>query len=486
MRFTEKHIYFDKLQTSIFFDTEQPWDMSQCCFDLNYKRNIKECEILFDQYKKIFDSEFFILKNNLEREKIKDINFSVSIDICQINETEENITDIWNNKLYQDIIEGHTNNKHALNEINVYLLKVVEEIIEEEIPNPDFADYMHRKEMFETFWETKDLNKENSEKKEKNDSKQNSDKNNDNKINNAAFIEMNLHKVPPMTIKKKIIRNIIQCQKEGIVKKKLETLYLKKKDICRLKMILHNFVNCSDIYEDLCISKKLGFMLDGEPGTGKSSTIMAIATYLNYDIYYVSLNGIKKNSQIKMIFDHVTKNCSKKGMLVFEDIDAQTNIVHKRKNIVNLGDISLESISKNNILIQESTFDESNLSMISVDSKKDDDLDLSYFLNVLDGTISQTNLVYAMTTNHIEQIDPAIYRHGRINVILHLTKCDHYQIACIFEKIMKKTLDENILKELPENVFTPAEIIHHLLEYRLMTDMSDQEIMENLMENKKK
>ena len=75
--------------------------------------------------------------------------------------------------------------------------------------------------------------------------------------------------------------------------KRLDTLYLRKSDHRCSTTILRKFKECSSLYDDLCINKKLGIMLHGVPGTEKSSTIIAIVTNLNYDIYYISLNGYK-------------------------------------------------------------------------------------------------------------------------------------------------------------------------------------------------
>jgi chaperone BCS1 len=116
--------------------------------------------------------------------------------------------------------------------------------------------------------------------------------------------------------------------------------------------------------------------------------------------------------------------------------------------------------------------------MVNMEITKDDDLDLSYLLNVLDGTLSQQDMVYVITTNHLDKLDPALYRKGRINVIIDFKKCDHYQILCISEKIMKRKIDETVLAMIAENTYTPADIIQHLLENIHNNDMTDKEIME--------
>jgi chaperone BCS1 len=45
---------------------------------------------------------------------------------------------------------------------------------------------------------------------------------------------------------------------------------------------------------------------------------------------------------------------------------------------------------------------------------------LSGLLNVLDGFYAPTNVLFVMTTNHIEALDEALLRPGRIDYKLHL------------------------------------------------------------------
>ena len=97
----------------------------------------------------------------------------------------------------------------------------------------------------------------------------------------------------------------------------------------------------------------------GEPGTGKSSTIQAIATYLEKDIYYVSLSNVETNEELLMIFDYVNSETVGNAIIVFEDIDAMTHVVHKRNNI--------DSENKGMTISETST----------------NKLTLEYFLNIL-------------------------------------------------------------------------------------------------------
>jgi hypothetical protein len=117
--------------------------------------------------------------------------------------------------------------------------------------------------------------------------------------------------------------------------KSFDTLYLRDKDKSYLKAVLERFHTNPDIYTDLDIQRKIGILLHGEPGTGKTSTIKTIASYLKRNIYYIDLSNIKKNSELKMLFDHVNKGNGMGGVIVFEDIDCMTNIVKPRKIIEN-------------------------------------------------------------------------------------------------------------------------------------------------------
>jgi ATP-dependent 26S proteasome regulatory subunit len=238
--------------------------------------------------------------------------------------------------------------------------------------------------------------------------------------------------------------------------KPIDTLYLRKKDMFQLKSVLNNFGNCSEIYEELGIRKKLGLMFHGVPGTGKSTSIVTIASYLKKDIYYLNMNTIKTNAELQMIFDYVLKNCSKTGIIVIEEIEKQTNVV-----------------LKNHELKDET--------MTDILEKKEGKLNLSYFLNLLDGTLSQEETVYIMTTNHIDKLEPALYRAGRIDKMIEFKKCDKYQIEIIYERIMKRKIDSDVLDSIPEDVYTPADIIFHLVSYIYETELDDRTIMEKFI-----
>ncbi len=267
---------------------------------------------------------------------------------------------------------------------------------------------------------------------------------------------INIPKPPPQFIEKIVLEKEIVKTEVNATFKSMDTLYLPNGVSTSLLRILDNFMNKkSGLFQRLGIPNKLGICIYGIPGTGKSTTIKVIGSYLGKDIYYVNMNGITKNSELKMMFDFVIRKQCEGGIIVFEDIDCMTNIVKPR---------------------QKEEANSSNLTEVL----NSDELSLSYLLNLLDGTLCAKNTIFIMTTNHIDHLDPALVSPGRCDIKIELKNCDRYQIRRIWESVMEKQLDEEILNSIPEYKFTPAELIFHLIEYVYQVDMKPGEIFEAL------
>ncbi|CAG8738554.1 28148_t:CDS:2 [Racocetra persica] len=149
----------------------------------------------------------------------------------------------------------------------------------------------------------------------------------------------------------------------------LETVVLDKSQEILLKRELDSFVNDKD-----------------KPGTGKTTLINAISSYLSRDLYYLNLKKIKNDNDMSAAFSSVPLN----QIIVLEDVDTQLNILYKRgishPNYHNF--ISEDFIKENDDLSKYKDL----FSFIS----------LSNFLGCLDGQI----LTEGTTTNHIEHLDP--------------------------------------------------------------------------------
>ena len=95
-----------------------------------------------------------------------------------------------------------------------------------------------------------------------------------------------------------------------------------------------------------------------------------------------------------------------KRIYVFEDIDAECDIIHQRKEIVH-----------ENLSIKEQHM---KTKLDELNSKK---LTLAGILNALDGVIEIIGSVVIITTNHPEKLDAALIRPGRITMNIEMKKC---------------------------------------------------------------
>jgi SpoVK/Ycf46/Vps4 family AAA+-type ATPase len=275
--------------------------------------------------------------------------------------------------------------------------------------------------------------------------------------NKDANYDISKLQVHSKQIQKIDIVNEIKCNEVTNCVKDINTLYLREDDKQMLVNVLDQFRNNKEMYTRLGIPGKLRFLLYGKPGTGKTTTIKAIATYLKKNIYYVNLNNVSSNSQLKMMFDQVILGSANGGIIVFEDIDCMTNIVASRDGI------------------------DQCTNLIDTLSQSDDKLSLSYFLNLLDGSLTCNESVFIITTNHLEKLDKAIYRSGRIDVLLDFKLCDHYQINEIFKSFIGRELNNNVLAKIQIDKFTPSDIIFELIRNIYKKDKPDEILMSRFL-----
>jgi len=342
---------------------------------------------------------------------------------------------------FVNYINSYIDQSDTKKPVKSYIIKIETVTKKTTVPNKKYIEYKKQKDaLFELAKLIKD------------------DKNKDGEISD---IEMRhkiaeFMKIPiPQEEKKKITteKKIVVTEINEIYKS-FDTLYLREDDKFKLKNVLEMFKDENETWKEMGIPNKLGILLHGTMGTGKSSTISAIATYLQKNLYCVDFKTIKTNSDFLMVVDYVNKNCLGGGILTFEDFDAMGNVLHKR--------VDNSEIVNSNVDLYNSSKQE---------------LTLDFILNVFQGSMTPSGFVFVATTNHLDVLDEALHRDGRFDIKIEMKLCDYYQIQCIYNKLIGRVIKDQILKKIEENKWTPANIIFRVMHY-VRGDHTDDIILE--------
>ena len=217
------------------------------------------------------------------------------------------------------------------------------------------------------------------------------------------------------------------------------------------------FLTQKDWYEKKGIPYTLGFMFHGDPGCGKTSTVKAIANTARRHIINLQLSEIKTKAQLRHLFFndeiHVHNGTTverytipvHERLYVIEDIDAMGDSVLRR-----------EWKKPETIKPVAKTGDDAWLDRQNEEDAKET-IDLSFLLNLLDGTLEANGRIIAISSNFPERIDRALIRPGRIDMIIHFKKCNR----TILKEMVKSFYDkefEGLSDESLDYKWTPAEV----------------------------
>jgi len=219
-----------------------------------------------------------------------------------------------------------------------------------------------------------------------------------------------------------------------------------------IKKRVEFFIKNKGWYDEKGIPYTLGLLLSGQAGAGKTSSIKCLANETGRHILNVNLNNDISKTQFENLFFseviHVLNTSSgqtekysiplDQRIYVLEDIDCQGDLVTERTKRTDISGCLVEK------------------------------LDLSFLLNILDGVLEIPGRIVIMTSNYIEQLDHALIRPGRIDVIAQFKKCLNTTLIEMMEFFYDLSLSPSEKKrilQLEEYQISPAEMGKLLFEH---------------------
>lgn len=262
---------------------------------------------------------------------------------------------------------------------------------------------------------------------------------------------------------------------------------------------IKSFTTGRDMYRRLGLPYRLGILFTGVPGCGKTSCIKAIMRYL-YEagaprhLIDVNLNRVKTCRELDKIFFDRKRNGKDisvdNSVILLEDIDCMIDIIKRRADMEDspikitktkstssptqseatkaksIKD-TMELLAKNEEV--KSALGDKNMDMIAsfmmLQEKSgssfdlDDKVTLSYLLNLLDGVNENEGRILIMTTNCPDQLDPALIRPGRIDIVVDFQRMMATDFIDMFQFYYDQEIPREFHKSVPDQIFTPAEVI---------------------------
>ena len=179
----------------------------------------------------------------------------------------------------------------------------------------------------------------------------------------------------------------------------LESVVLQSGDKERLVEDIARFRSSKQRYSRLGVPYHRGYLFYGPPGTGKTSLVSAVAAHFALSVYCLNLTEFNDRSLMAAV-----NEVPRDSVLLFEDIDCMKG--GQKREPANGADKPGDKREK---------------------ESANNGVTLSGLLNVLDGFFAPTGVLFMMTTNHMEALDPALLRPGRIDYKLYLGKASDTQ-----------------------------------------------------------
>jgi hypothetical protein len=243
-----------------------------------------------------------------------------------------------------------------------------------------------------------------------------------------------------------------------------------------------DFYQNSSEYARLGIPHTLGLLFYGEPGCGKTSTIKAIAKYLNRTVICINMKHVKTIDELRYLFlsNHISFGVSnglyclnKNRIYVFEEIDCSSEdtdnpfldreIIKSLTDKENKQNKETESVS----IIKE---------LIKDDDKKTPSIckhkiTLGEILELLDGISEPDDRIIIFTTNQPERLDKALIRPGRIDLQIQFKKLRRVDINNLFKVWFNRDIGKKQLNQIKDYCLSQAEFGKLCFDYKHNPDL---------------
>lgn len=174
---------------------------------------------------------------------------------------------------------------------------------------------------------------------------------------------------------------------------------------------VRDFLSRQQWYVDRGIPYRRGYLLFGPPGSGKSSFIQALAGELDFGVAMVNLSEMgMTDDKLAYLLTKLPKRC----LLLLEDADAA--FVNRRQR--------------------------------DADGYSGASVTFSGLLNALDGVAAGEERIAFLTTNHIDRLDPALIRPGRVDMMLRIGEATRYQAGQMWDRFYGDEDTDGSQKEL--------------------------------------
>jgi hypothetical protein len=251
--------------------------------------------------------------------------------------------------------------------------------------------------------------------------------------------------------------------KTGTINAKKTFDYMFFEDKEKLLSVLNKFKTKNLFPAGVPIDNKVGILLFGPPGTGKTGVIQCIANYLKRHIVLVDLTKVRTNKAL----DDVLALNPREHLFVFEEIDTVLGVIGERGNADASGGKATEIKQEDMLtMLLSAQNPAASKELAKKLNEKKDTLNLGYLLQKLDGVESGEDRVIIATTNFPDKIDSALVRPGRFGFQLNLGHCTEQMLQDIVGMMFglsEKNKTQLVIPHRYFNKLAPTWVIQHCM-----------------------